>query len=78
MLRGQTSSTKNSPTWEKTSAKEVKKQVENGRRHALDDGGRHVDLEEDVGANETQLAQSSVVPLTGEDVLAKRTWTVQF
>ncbi|GFO26008.1 D.miranda DNA sequence of the trim transposon [Plakobranchus ocellatus] len=32
MLRGQTSSTKYSPTWEKTSAKEVKEQVENGRR----------------------------------------------
>ncbi|GFN89067.1 L-threonine dehydratase catabolic tdcb-like [Plakobranchus ocellatus] len=32
MLRGQTSSTKYSPTWEKTSAKEAKEQVENGRR----------------------------------------------
>ncbi|GFO14918.1 hypothetical protein PoB_004142300 [Plakobranchus ocellatus] len=32
MLRGQTSSTKYSPTWEKTSAKEVKEQVENKRQ----------------------------------------------
>ncbi|GFO47653.1 hypothetical protein PoB_007415800 [Plakobranchus ocellatus] len=32
MLRGQISSTKYSPTWEKISAKEVKEQVENGRR----------------------------------------------
>ncbi|GFO13367.1 retrovirus-related pol polyprotein from transposon 17.6 [Plakobranchus ocellatus] len=32
MLRAQTSSTRYSPTWEKTSAKEMKKQVENGRR----------------------------------------------
>ncbi|GFO16688.1 hypothetical protein PoB_004319300 [Plakobranchus ocellatus] len=32
MLRGQTSSTNYSPTWEKTLAKEVKEQVENGRR----------------------------------------------
>ncbi|GFO22252.1 eukaryotic translation initiation factor 3 subunit f [Plakobranchus ocellatus] len=31
-LRGPASSTKYSPTWEKTSAKEVKEQVENGRR----------------------------------------------
>ncbi|GFO49469.1 52 kda repressor of the inhibitor of the protein kinase [Plakobranchus ocellatus] len=32
ILRGQTSSTKYSPTWEKTSAKELKEQAENGRR----------------------------------------------
>ncbi|GFO27133.1 hypothetical protein PoB_005363800 [Plakobranchus ocellatus] len=32
MLSGQTISTKYPPTWEKTSAKEVKKQVENRRR----------------------------------------------
>ncbi|GFO27376.1 hypothetical protein PoB_005388100 [Plakobranchus ocellatus] len=32
MLRGQTSSTKYSPTWVKTSAKEVKEQAENWRR----------------------------------------------
>ncbi|GFN92250.1 hypothetical protein PoB_001875600 [Plakobranchus ocellatus] len=31
-VKGQTSSTKYSQTWEKTSAKEVKKHVENGRR----------------------------------------------
>ncbi|GFN93095.1 hypothetical protein PoB_001960100 [Plakobranchus ocellatus] len=62
MLRGQTNSTKYSPTWEEISAKEVKEKVENGRRHALDDRGRHVDLEEDVGANETQLAQSNLLP----------------
>ncbi|GFO13332.1 hypothetical protein PoB_003983700 [Plakobranchus ocellatus] len=36
MLKGQTSSTKYSPTWEKTSAKEVKEQVENGRRTAVE------------------------------------------
>ncbi|GFO38615.1 hypothetical protein PoB_006512000 [Plakobranchus ocellatus] len=35
MLRGQTISTKYSPTWEKTSTKEVKEQVENGRRLSL-------------------------------------------
>ncbi|GFN92465.1 hypothetical protein PoB_001897100 [Plakobranchus ocellatus] len=33
MLRWQTISTKYSPTWEKTSAKEVKEQVENGREY---------------------------------------------
>ncbi|GFO43216.1 hypothetical protein PoB_006972100 [Plakobranchus ocellatus] len=32
MLREQTSSMNYSPTWEKTSAKEVKEKVENGRR----------------------------------------------
>ncbi|GFN90350.1 craniofacial development protein 2-like protein [Plakobranchus ocellatus] len=40
ILRGQTSSTKYSPTWEKTSTKEVKEQAENGRHsHSVAPGG---------------------------------------
>ncbi|GFO14329.1 hypothetical protein PoB_004083400 [Plakobranchus ocellatus] len=35
MLRGQTSSTKYSPTWAKTSTAEAKEPVENGRRQCV-------------------------------------------
>ncbi|GFN75708.1 hypothetical protein PoB_000221400 [Plakobranchus ocellatus] len=62
MLRGQTSSTKYSPTWEKTSAKKVKEQVENRRCRSTESLGRLVPF--NFYANKNKRTNATAEPFS--------------